>query len=178
MIPNHTSDQHPWFQASRDPDHPEHEKHRDWYVWSPTDQRYQEARIIFLDYEGSNWTWDPVREAYFWHRFFHHQPDLNFDNPAVQQEMLDVFRFWMDLGEAYTVKADHHGAREAFERALSIDPNHVSSLFNLALAYQNMGRTADAVSKLEQLLEIAPGNRRAAQMLDHLRRDDAAGGGS
>jgi maltose alpha-D-glucosyltransferase/alpha-amylase len=98
MIPNHTSDQHPWFQASRDPDHPEHEKYHDWYVWSPTDQRYREARIIFLDYEESNWTWDPVRRAYYWHRFFHHQPDLNYDNPAVQQEMLDVFRFWMDLG--------------------------------------------------------------------------------
>ena len=98
MIPNHTSDQHPWFQASRDPSHPEHEIYRDWYVWSPTDQRYQEARIIFLDYEESNWSWDPVRGAYYWHRFFSHQPDLNYDNPAVQQEMLNVFRFWLDLG--------------------------------------------------------------------------------
>ena len=98
MIPNHTSDQHPWFQASRDPGHPEHEVYRDWYVWSPTDQRYQEARIIFLDYEESNWSWDPVRGAYYWHRFFSHQPDLNYDNPAVQQEMLNVFRFWLDLG--------------------------------------------------------------------------------
>ncbi len=98
MIPNHTSDQHPWFQASRDPGHPEHDKYRDWYVWSPTDQRYQEARIIFLDYEESNWSWDPVRGAYYWHRFFSHQPDLNYDNPAVQQEMLNIFRFWLDLG--------------------------------------------------------------------------------
>jgi len=98
MIPNHTSDQHPWFQADRDPAHPEHDKYRDWYVWSPTDQRYQDARIIFLDYEESNWTWDPVRGAYYWHRFFHHQPDLNYDNPAVRQEMLNIFRFWMDLG--------------------------------------------------------------------------------
>jgi maltose alpha-D-glucosyltransferase/alpha-amylase len=98
MIPNHTSDQHSWFQASRDPSHPEHDKYRDWYVWSPTEERYQEARIIFLDYEDSNWTWDPVRGAYYWHRFFHHQPDLNYDHPAVRQEMLDVFRFWMDLG--------------------------------------------------------------------------------
>ncbi len=98
MIPNHTSDQHPWFQASRNPSHPEHDTYRDWYVWSPTDQRYQDARIIFLDYEESNWTWDPVRGAYYWHRFFSHQPDLNYANPTVQQEMLNIFRFWMDLG--------------------------------------------------------------------------------
>jgi maltose alpha-D-glucosyltransferase/alpha-amylase len=98
LIPNHTSDQNPWFQASRDPAHPEHDKYRDWYVWSPTDQRYREARIIFVDYEESNWTWDPVRGAYYWHRFFHHQPDLNYDNPAVQEEMLNVVRFWLDQG--------------------------------------------------------------------------------
>jgi maltose alpha-D-glucosyltransferase / alpha-amylase len=98
LIPNHTSDQHPWFQASRDPSHPEHAKYQDWYVWSPTDKRYQEARIIFLDYETSNWTWDPIRREYFWHRFFQHQPDLNYDNPEVQEAMLDVIRFWVDLG--------------------------------------------------------------------------------
>jgi maltose alpha-D-glucosyltransferase/alpha-amylase len=98
LIPNHTSDQHPWFRASRDPAHPEHHRYRDWYVWSATDQRYQEARIIFLDYETANWTWDPVREAYFWHRFFHHQPDLNYDHPAVQEEMLNVVRFWLEQG--------------------------------------------------------------------------------
>jgi maltose alpha-D-glucosyltransferase/alpha-amylase len=98
LIPNHTSDQSPWFQASRDPAHLEYGKYRDWYVWSPTDQRYQEARIIFVDYEESNWTWDPVRGAYYWHRFFHHQPDLNYDNPAVQEEMLNVIRFWLDQG--------------------------------------------------------------------------------
>ncbi|MGD8491653.1 MAG: maltose alpha-D-glucosyltransferase [Anaerolineae bacterium] len=98
LIPNHTSDQCPWFQASRDPDHPQHATYRDWYVWSSTDERYSEARIIFLDYEDSNWTWDPVRGAYYWHRFFHHQPDLNYDHPAVQQEMLNVVRFWLDQG--------------------------------------------------------------------------------
>jgi maltose alpha-D-glucosyltransferase/alpha-amylase len=98
LIPNHTSDQHPWFQASRDPRHPEHGKYRDWYVWSSTPERYKEARIIFLDYEESNWSWDPTREAYYWHRFFHHQPDLNYDNQAVQEEMLSVIRFWLDLG--------------------------------------------------------------------------------
>ncbi len=98
LVPNHTSDQHAWFQASRNPNHPEHAKYRDWYVWSPTNLRYQGARIIFLDYEESNWTWDPVRGEYYWHRFFHHQPDLNYDNPAVQQEMLNVVRFWLDQG--------------------------------------------------------------------------------
>jgi maltose alpha-D-glucosyltransferase/alpha-amylase len=98
MIPNHTSNQNPWFQASRDPSHPEHHKYRDWYVWSPTDERYQDARIIFLDYEDSNWTWDPVRKAFYWHRFFNHQPDLNYDHADVQQEMFNVFRFWVDVG--------------------------------------------------------------------------------
>jgi maltose alpha-D-glucosyltransferase/alpha-amylase len=98
LIPNHTSDQNAWFQASRDPAHPQHDRYRDWYVWSPTDERYQKARIIFLDYEDSNWTWDPVRGAYYWHRFFHHQPDLNYDNPEVQQEMLNIVRFWLELG--------------------------------------------------------------------------------
>ena len=98
LIPNHTSDQHPWFQASRDPQHPQHARYRDWYVWSPTDRRYQDARIIFLDTEKSNWTWDSARGAFYWHRFFYHQPDLNYDNPEVQDEMLNVVRFWLDMG--------------------------------------------------------------------------------
>ncbi|OQY79847.1 MAG: maltose alpha-D-glucosyltransferase [Chloroflexi bacterium UTCFX4] len=98
LVPNHTSDQHPWFQASRDPNHPEHEKYRDWYVWSDTDQKYKEARIIFIDYETSNWKFDELRGQYYWHRFFYHQPDLNFDNPQVQKEMLKVAQFWVDQG--------------------------------------------------------------------------------
>jgi maltose alpha-D-glucosyltransferase/alpha-amylase len=98
MVPNHTSDQCAWFQASRDPAHPDHEKYRDWYVWSPTDTRYAATRIIFLDTEPSNWTWDPMRGEYYWHRFFYHQPDLNYDNPEVQEEMLNVLRFWLDQG--------------------------------------------------------------------------------
>jgi maltose alpha-D-glucosyltransferase/alpha-amylase len=98
LIPNHTSDQNAWFQASRDPDHPEHAKYRSWYVWSPTDEKYQEARIIFLDYEQSNWSWDPKRQAYYWHRFFHHQPDLNYDHQPVQEEMLNVVRCWLEHG--------------------------------------------------------------------------------
>jgi maltose alpha-D-glucosyltransferase/alpha-amylase len=92
---NHTSDVHPWFQASRsDPEGP----YGDFYVWSDTAERYQDARIIFVDTETSNWTFDPVRRQYYWHRFFSHQPDLNFDNPAVQDAVIDVIRFWLDLG--------------------------------------------------------------------------------
>ncbi|HUQ38968.1 MAG TPA: maltose alpha-D-glucosyltransferase [Acidimicrobiales bacterium] len=95
LVMNHTSDAHPWFQSSRDdPTGP----HGDWYVWSDDDQRYPEARVIFVDTEKSNWTWDPTRQQYYWHRFFSHQPDLNFDNPAVQDAMVDVVRFWLDIG--------------------------------------------------------------------------------
>ncbi len=92
---NHTSDQHPWFQASRsDPDGP----YGDYYVWSDTDEKYSDARVIFVDTEVSNWTFDPVRRQFFWHRFFSHQPDLNYDNPKVQEEIFDVARFWLNLG--------------------------------------------------------------------------------
>ncbi len=95
LVMNHTSDQHPWFQASRsDPTGP----YGDFYVWSDTDERYSDARIIFIDTEVSNWTFDPVRRQFFWHRFFSHQPDLNFENPKVEQEMFDVVRYWMNLG--------------------------------------------------------------------------------
>jgi maltose alpha-D-glucosyltransferase/alpha-amylase len=98
LVPNHTSDQHPWFQASRNPEHPEHARFKDYYVWSDTDRRYQDARIIFVDTEKSNWTYDPSRKAFFWHRFFHHQPDLNYDNPEVQHAMLHSIQFWIDQG--------------------------------------------------------------------------------
>jgi maltose alpha-D-glucosyltransferase/alpha-amylase len=95
LVVNHTSDQHPWFQEARsDPKSPK----RDYYVWSDTDEKYRGARIIFTDTERSNWTWDPVAKQYFWHRFFSHQPDLNYDNPAVQEEMLNVMRFWLNMG--------------------------------------------------------------------------------
>ncbi|NOK32148.1 maltose alpha-D-glucosyltransferase [Corallococcus exercitus] len=95
LVVNHTSDQHPWFQeARRDPKSPK----RNWYVWSDTDESYKGARIIFTDTERSNWTWDPVAKQYFWHRFFSHQPDLNYDNPEVQEAMLDVMRFWLNMG--------------------------------------------------------------------------------
>jgi maltose alpha-D-glucosyltransferase / alpha-amylase len=95
LVMNHTSEAHPWFQASRtDPDGP----YGDFYVWSGSDDRYPEARVIFVDTEPSNWTYDPVRGQYYWHRFFSHQPDLNFENPLVQDAMLEVLRFWLDLG--------------------------------------------------------------------------------
>ena len=95
LVVNHTSDAHPWFQASRsDPDGP----FGDFYMWSDTDTPYEDARVIFVDTEKSNWSWDPVREQFFWHRFFSHQPDLNYDNQAVQDAMLEVLRFWLDLG--------------------------------------------------------------------------------
>jgi maltose alpha-D-glucosyltransferase / alpha-amylase len=95
LVMNHTSADHPWFQESRaDPEGP----YGDWYVWGDDDTRWDDARIIFLDTEPSNWTWDPVRLQYYWHRFFSHQPDLNYDNPEVQEQMLNVLRFWLDLG--------------------------------------------------------------------------------
>jgi maltose alpha-D-glucosyltransferase/alpha-amylase len=98
LIPNHTSDQHPWFQASRDPAHPDHEKYKDYYIWSDTDDKFSQARIIFLDYEKSNWTFDATRGQYYWHRFFYHQPDLNYDNSEVQKEMMRIAQYWIDLG--------------------------------------------------------------------------------
>jgi maltose alpha-D-glucosyltransferase/alpha-amylase len=95
LVLNHTSDKHPWFQEARSSrDHPR----RDWYVWSDTDDRYRNVRIIFVDTEPSNWAWDPISKAYYWHRFFSHQPDLNYDNPAVREEMWKVMQFWLDLG--------------------------------------------------------------------------------
>jgi len=95
FVMNHTSDQHPWFQASRaDPDGP----YGDFYVWRDTDEEYADARIIFVDSEPSNWTFDPIRRQYYWHRFFHHQPDLNYENPAVQDAVIEALRFWLNLG--------------------------------------------------------------------------------
>jgi maltose alpha-D-glucosyltransferase/alpha-amylase len=95
LVLNHTSDQHPWFQKARsDPNSP----YRDYYVWSDTDQKYKDTRIIFVDTEDSNWTWDEEAGRYFWHRFYSSQPDLNYDNPEVRQEMKNVMKFWLDMG--------------------------------------------------------------------------------
>ena len=95
LVLNHTSDQNAWFQEARTSADP---RKRNFYVWSDTDQKYQDARIIFVDTERSNWTWDPVAQKYFWHRFFSHQPDLNYDSPAVRRTMLKVIRYWLDMG--------------------------------------------------------------------------------
>lgn len=95
MVLNHTSDQHPWFKEARSSrENPK----RDWYVWSQTDLRYEGVPIIFVDTETSNWAWDPVSKSYYWHRFFSHQPDLNFDNPEVLEALWGIMRFWLDLG--------------------------------------------------------------------------------
>ncbi len=96
LVLNHTSDQHPWFQRSRRA--PAGSKWRDFYVWSDTPEKYEQTRIIFKDFEHSNWSWDPVAGAYYWHRFYGHQPDLNFDSPHVRRAMLRVLDFWLDMG--------------------------------------------------------------------------------
>jgi len=96
LVVNHTSDQHPWFQRARRAR--PRSRARDFYVWSDTPDRFREARIIFKDFEHSNWTWDPVAGAYYWHRFYSHQPDLNFDNPAVRRAILQVLDFWLEMG--------------------------------------------------------------------------------
>jgi maltose alpha-D-glucosyltransferase/alpha-amylase len=94
FIVNHSSDQHPWFIEARNPESPKH----DWYVWSDDPNRYSDARVIFVDTHTSNWTWDEVAGKYYWHRFFDHQPDLNFENEDLRKAMMDAIRFWLDLG--------------------------------------------------------------------------------
>jgi maltose alpha-D-glucosyltransferase/alpha-amylase len=94
FVVNHTSDQHPWFIEARDPDSPKH----DWYVWSDDPSRYADARVIFVDTHESNWSWDDVAGKYYWHRFFDHQPDLNYANPQVRDAIAGAIRFWLDLG--------------------------------------------------------------------------------
>ncbi len=95
MVLNHTSDQHPWFQEARIS---QDNHRRNWYVWSDTDTQFKDTRIIFLDTEKSNWAWDPASKSFYWHRFFSHQPDLNYDNPAVREHMWNVMKFWLDMG--------------------------------------------------------------------------------
>ena len=95
LVMNHTSDQHPWFVESRSS---RTNPKADWYVWNDDDQRWPEARVVFPDVERSNWTWDDVRQQYYWHRFYSHQPDLNYENPEVADSMIDLVRFWLDLG--------------------------------------------------------------------------------
>ncbi|HTQ33526.1 MAG TPA: alpha-amylase family glycosyl hydrolase, partial [Stellaceae bacterium] len=95
LVINHTSDQHPWFQRARRA--PPGSRHRNFYVWSDTEDRYRGTRIIFQDFERSNWTWDPMAKAYYWHRFYGHQPDLNFDHPDVRKEVFRCLDFWLRL---------------------------------------------------------------------------------
>ncbi len=96
LIVNHTSDQHPWFQRARRA--PKGSQERDFYVWSDTPEKYQEARIIFQDFESSNWAWDPIAKAYYWHRFYDHQPDLNYENPQMREAVFEVLDFWLEMG--------------------------------------------------------------------------------
>jgi maltose alpha-D-glucosyltransferase/alpha-amylase len=96
LVVNHTSDQHPWFQKARYAK--KESSRRDFYVWSDNPEKYQDARIIFKDFESSNWSWDPVAKSYFWHRFYSHQPDLNYDNPQVHKALFKVINYWMDMG--------------------------------------------------------------------------------
>src|SRR5881296_3354313 len=96
LVMNHTSDQHAWFQRARRAR--PGSIARNFYVWNDSPEKYKEARIIFKDFESSNWTWDPVANAYYWHRFYHHQPDLNFGNPEVQRALLSVLNFWLGMG--------------------------------------------------------------------------------
>ena len=96
LVINHTSDQHPWFQRARKA--PKGSSQRNYYVWTDDPKEFKDARIIFQDFEASNWTWDPVAQQYYWHRFFHHQPDLNYDNPQVQQEIFKIISYWCKMG--------------------------------------------------------------------------------
>jgi maltose alpha-D-glucosyltransferase / alpha-amylase len=96
LVINHTSDQHPWFQRARSA--PKGSVERDFYVWTDDPTGYADARVIFQDFEASNWTWDPVAEQYYWHRFYHHQPDLNFESPAVREAVMELLDYWLDMG--------------------------------------------------------------------------------
>jgi maltose alpha-D-glucosyltransferase/alpha-amylase len=96
LVANHTSDQHPWFQRARRAK--PGSAARDFYVWSDSPEKYRDTRIIFKDFEASNWSWDPVAQSYYWHRFFHHQPDLNYDNPQVQKAVTRAMDFWLEMG--------------------------------------------------------------------------------
>jgi maltose alpha-D-glucosyltransferase/alpha-amylase len=136
LVINHTSDQHEWFQRARHA--PAGSPERDFYVWSDTDQKFPETRIIFIDTEKSNWTWDPVAGAYYWHRFYSHQPDLNFDNPLVLEEILQVMRLWLETGiDGFRLDAIPY----LVEREGTIN--------------ENLPETHDVLKKIRAALEIA-----------------------
>ncbi|MCW3107928.1 MAG: alpha-amylase, partial [Segetibacter sp.] len=148
LVINHTSDQHPWFQRARTA--PKGSAERDFYVWTDDPNQWKDVRIIFTDYEASNWTWDPVAQQYYWHRFFHHQPDLNYDSPLVQEEILKILDYWCELGvdgfrlDAVPYLFEREGTNgenlpetHAFLKKLRahIDKNHPGTVF---LAEANM----------------------------------------
>ena len=160
LVMNHTSDAHPWFQASRDdPTGP----YGDWYVWSDNDERYGDARIIFLDTEKSNWTWDPVRQQYYWHRFFSHQPDLNYENPAVQDAMIEVLRFWLDLGiDGFRLDAVPYLFEEEGTNCENLKPTH---------EYLKRVR-AEVDDKYSDRVLLAEANQWPADVVEYFGDDD------
>ena len=159
LVMNHTSDQHPWFQESRRPDSDK----RDWYVWSDTQDRYKDARIIFIDTEKSNWTWDEQAGAYYWHRFFSHQPDLNYDNEEVQEQMLAVLRFWLDLGlDGFRLDAVPY----LFER-------EGTNCENLPETHAFLKRVRQEVDKLyDDIVLLAEANQWPADCVPYFGEDD------
>ncbi len=135
LVINHTSDQHPWFQAARQA--PKGSEKRSYYVWSDTEEKYKDARIIFTDTETSNWTWDPVAKQYYWHRFFHHQPDLNFDNPHVFRAVTKIMHFWFDMGV--------DGVRlDAIPYLIERDGTNCENLAETHVVLKNLRRELDA----------------------------------
>jgi maltose alpha-D-glucosyltransferase / alpha-amylase len=145
MVLNHTSDQHPWFQESRNSqDNPK----RDWYVWSDTDAKYQGVPIIFVDTEMSNWAWDPISKEYYWHRFFSHQPDLNYGNPAVREAMWQVMKFWLDMGvDGFRLDAVPYLAEQEGTRCENLPETHAiikDYRRRIDLAYPNKMLLAEA----------------------------------
>ncbi|HEU5447416.1 MAG TPA: maltose alpha-D-glucosyltransferase, partial [Acidimicrobiia bacterium] len=158
---NHTSDEHPWFRRARAA------KAGTWqrnvYVWSDTPEPYGEARVIFSDFESSNWAWDPMAGRYYWHRFFHHQPDLNFDNPEVEQALFDVIRFWLDLGlDGFRLDAVPY----LFER----DGTNGENLPETHALLQRMRKTVDAEFPGKVLL--AEANQWPADVVDYFGDSD------
>jgi maltose alpha-D-glucosyltransferase/alpha-amylase len=146
LVVNHTSDQHPWFQRARRS--AAGSKERDFYVWSDNQERYKEARIIFKDFETSNWAWDPIAKAYYWHRFYSHQPDLNFANPAVKRAIFDVVDFWLDMGvDGLRLDAVPY----LFER----DGTSCENLSETHLLLQELRRHVDAKHRNRMLLAEA-----------------------
>ncbi|HWC37607.1 MAG TPA: maltose alpha-D-glucosyltransferase [Acidimicrobiales bacterium] len=160
LVMNHTSDQHPWFVESRqDRTNPK----ADWYVWSDDDQLWPEARIIFVDTEKSNWTLDQERQQYYWHRFFSHQPDLNYDNPEVAHAMLDVVRFWLDIGlDGFRLDAVPY----LFER----DGTNCENLFETHEYLKRLRKEVDASHPNKVLL--AEANQWPADVVDYFGNDD------